>query len=59
MLLNKVRENLDFKQSKGEKFNFLLQNKIVKIKPLLKNKMFFKSFLECMKDFTDWDFEAN
>ena len=40
MLLNKVRENLDFKQSKGENFNFLLQNKIFQIKPLLKNKIF-------------------
>ena len=40
MLLNKVRENLDFKQSKGENFYFLLQNKIFKKKPLLKNKTF-------------------
>ena len=40
VLLNKVRENLDFKQSKGENFNFLLQNKIFQIKPLLKNKIF-------------------
>ena len=40
MLLNKVRENLDFKQSKSENFYFLLQNKIFKKKPLLKNKTF-------------------
>ena len=40
MLLNKVRENLDFKQSKGENFNVLLKNKTFQIKPLLKNKIF-------------------
>ena len=40
VLVNKVRENLDFKQSKGENFNFLLKNRIFQIKPLLKNKTF-------------------
>ena len=40
MLFNRVRENLDLKQSKGENFNFLFQNKIFKIKTLLKNKIF-------------------
>jgi putative hemolysin len=40
VLLNKVRENFDFKQSEGENFNFLLKNKIFQIKPLIKNKIF-------------------
>ena len=40
VLINKVRENLYFKQSKGENLNFLLKNKIFQIKPLLKNKIF-------------------
>ena len=40
VLLNKVRENLNTKKSKGENFDFLLQNKIFQIKPLLKNKIF-------------------
>ena len=40
VLFNKVRKNADFKQSKGENFNFLLKNKIFQIKPLIKNKIF-------------------
>ena len=39
VLLNKVRENLDFKQSKGENFYFLLQNKIFKKKPTKEKNM--------------------
>ena len=40
MLLNKVRENLDFKKSNGQNLNFLFKNKIFQIKPLSKNKIF-------------------
>ena len=40
MLLEKVRENLNFKLSNDQNINFLFKNKIFQIKPLIKNKIF-------------------
>ncbi|MDC0226932.1 GNAT family N-acetyltransferase [Alphaproteobacteria bacterium] len=40
MLLNKVRENVDIKQSNGQNLKFLFKDKIFQIKPLSKNRIF-------------------
>ena len=40
MLLNKVRQNLDFKQFNAHDLNFFIKNKSFPLKPSLKNKIF-------------------
>ncbi len=40
MLLNKVRENLNFKLSNDQNINFFFKNKFFQIKPLFINKIF-------------------
>ena len=46
MLLNRLRENLDFSQIYGRHLNFLLKNKSFLLEPTIKNKIFPKIELE-------------